>query len=83
MAQTPTTMGEIFDQEESILDRRRRVRREAEQAFAKTPEGIAENERLTREREERMARHDAALETADDSDDFEDGDDDDAEDECE
>ncbi len=76
-----STMGEIFDQEESILDRRQRERREAEQAFAQTPEGIAENERLTREREERMARHDAALETADDSDDFEDGDD--AEDECE
>jgi hypothetical protein len=43
------SLDELFGEYESILDRRQRERREAEEAYRKTPEGQAEHERFLEE----------------------------------
>lgn len=51
-----TTLDDLFNEEESILKRRARERREREEAFLATPEGKAAAER---ESAARIARRDA------------------------
>jgi hypothetical protein len=49
------TLDELFEEHESDLDRRARERREAEEAYRKTPEGAAEHERFLEELRKREA----------------------------
>lgn len=51
------SLGELFDEVESDLDRQARERREAEEAHAKTPEGIAAREAYL----ERLRQQEAEL----------------------
>jgi hypothetical protein len=69
------TLGELFDEQETILDRRARERREAEEAFNKTPVGIAEREALLeRIREREAARANEPEDEPEDEDEDEDED---------
>lgn len=60
MPKKPTqTLDDIFNEEESILDRRNRERRERERLWNASPEGIAAMERARQRQIEREALEDA------------------------
>jgi hypothetical protein len=77
MTEERKTLDDLFKDQESILDRRARERREREEAYSKTPEGIAEREAFL----ERLRKRDAERANEPDPDEEPDEDDEDEDEE--
>jgi hypothetical protein len=80
MSRKPPTLDDIFNQEESILDRRARERRERELAHNETAEGKAELERLRERLAAMQAKLDAEPDPAETDEDENEDEDEDADD---
>jgi hypothetical protein len=76
MTDKTKSLDDLFNEEESILDRRHRERREREEAYRKTAEGAAEHEAfvegLRKREQERANEPDPIEEETDDEDEDED-----------